>query len=319
MKKYVCVLVSLLLLANIGMATGSNALNIKRVNTHNGVKLAKPRIYGVVPTSSSVAVTFNSVWMATSYLARVYELSGSTVIGVSPSRLLMSARTNQSNTLTVSGLSSLTNYRVTVQAIGNGQNWANSDESYSFAFKTLISQCANGGACSLGDTGPGGGKVFYVSSGFTESGAPCNTSCHYLEVAPRTGPNAWVESTYQWSHASYGGVNTGTALGAGYLNTVFMVMFDMTSGYAGTASALYRGPNNKTDWFLPSIDELSLLFANRDYSEPLANVEYWSSSQVGPDLTSLRNLAWTGHTDFWGTLDSETLDYYSYVLPIRAF
>ena len=41
--------------------------------------------------------------------------------------------------------------------------------------------CATGGACIVGDTGPGGGKVFYVHDDaddlFTSTGSDCNTSC----------------------------------------------------------------------------------------------------------------------------------------------
>ena len=41
--------------------------------------------------------------------------------------------------------------------------------------------CAEGGKCLIGDTGPGGGRVFYILDASTKS------AWHYLEVAP----DAW--------------------------------------------------------------------------------------------------------------------------------
>ena len=50
---------------------------------------------------------------------------------------------------------------------------------------TVVRTCANGGDCIVGNTGPGGGIVFYVSAAnFTSTGSDCNTTCKYLEAAP---------------------------------------------------------------------------------------------------------------------------------------
>jgi len=49
---------------------------------------------------------------------------------------------------------------------------------------TVAVTCAAGGTCVVGDTGPGGGIVFYVAStAFTATGTTCNTTCLYLEAA----------------------------------------------------------------------------------------------------------------------------------------
>jgi hypothetical protein len=97
-----------------------------------------------------------------------------------------------------------------------------------------------------------------------------------------------------------------------------MNMFDFNTP-AGRAVAFYHGPNNKYDWFIPSLDEMSLLISQRVITMPIDNSEYWTSSQEkAPDTSSL-NRTWTVHSDFWGSIDNETWNYSTYVLPIRAF
>ena len=112
-------------------------------------------------------------------------------------------------------------------------------------------------AYAVGDTGPGGGKVFYVSqTAFTVTGAPCGTNCHYLEWAPTSWAtndnktNPFLASSYY-----YGG-GTGTALGTGYNNTVLLATDNAATGYVTTSTdaprlvRAYRG-GGKSDWFIP--------------------------------------------------------------------
>ena len=117
--------------------------------------------------------------------------------------------------------------------------------------------------CQVGDTGPGGGIVFYVASGtFTQQGATgamCTNTCKYLEAAPTSGTNAWTDGAYVWSGNLNTVVASGTGIGTGYQNTVNMVTQSNTANRAGTVSRAYGGPNNLTDWFLPSQDELNQL------------------------------------------------------------
>ena len=117
-------------------------------------------------------------------------------------------------------------------------------------------------ALGVGDRGPGGGIIFYYSPiAFTETGTTCDSSCHYLEAAPTSGTNGWTDATYAWS----GNVNvaigtSGTAIGTGYANTLAIVQQadgGTAADKAGTKSRAYGGPNNLTDWFLPSKDELN--------------------------------------------------------------
>jgi hypothetical protein len=119
--------------------------------------------------------------------------------------------------------------------------------------------CATGGVCIVGDTGPGGGIVFYVqASGTFACGATLASTCKYLEAAPTSGTAAWTDVTYVWSgNTSVAIGDTAQGIGTGYKNTQAMVTQSSTAGMAGTITRAYRGPNNLTDWYLPSKDELN--------------------------------------------------------------
>jgi hypothetical protein len=110
--------------------------------------------------------------------------------------------------------------------------------------------CATGGTCAVGETGPGGGVVFYVSAlNFTSTGSTCNTACRYLEAAPTDqSTGAWCNDT-----ASALGA-TATAIGTGMVNTT-TAHATCTTG-AIQIAADYTN-NSKTDWHLPSKDELN--------------------------------------------------------------
>jgi hypothetical protein len=131
----------------------------------------------------------------------------------------------------------------------------------------------------VGDRGPGGGIVFYVSTtNFTSTGSTCNTECKYLEVAPATWQSAGVnvadDSTYQWS--TYTTVSTGQdkategtegfhpdeklnwKIGQGFYNTSVMVV-DGTASAAQAAVLVYAGSASAGQWFIPSMNELNEL------------------------------------------------------------
>jgi len=132
---------------------------------------------------------------------------------------------------------------------------------------------------NIGDTGPGGGKIFYYSVAGFSCGQTLTATCNYLEAAPTTGVNSWTDAAYVWS----GNTNTligttGTAIGTGYKNTLAMVAQSNTANRAGTISRAYRGPNNLSDWYLPSKDELNQLYLQRATVGTAGG--YWSSSEV---------------------------------------
>ena len=114
----------------------------------------------------------------------------------------------------------------------------------------------------VGDTGPGGGIVFYVApTFFTQVGATgsmCSTNCKYLEFAPT---NAWVSQNERVSACSVFPINP-QGIGTGYANTLALAAVTCENRAITNAADLslaYRGPNNLSDWFLPSRDELTMM------------------------------------------------------------
>ncbi|MCX6435468.1 MAG: hypothetical protein NTY21_05230 [Actinobacteria bacterium] len=170
--------------------------------------------------------------------------------------------------------------------------------------------CASaGGSCVVGDTGPGGGVVFYVQPG-TIFG-----SWKYLEVAPPTW-NGENEAVLPLCSATLTSLTTSVLTGKGLTNTLAVIAQCGTAN-AGSSEAAkvaynYRG-GGKSDWYLPSKDELSLLFDKRNVMAKIASgAPYWSSSQ-----DSLVK-SWTMDLGT-GVVSSEGNGIDRFVRPIRAF
>ena len=154
----------------------------------------------------------------------------------------------------------------------------------------------------VGDTGPGGGIIFYVDeAGFdnysgddTSIGDMClMDTCHYLEVAPTV-----LEGEYSWDDAIVAAESFSTPLA--------------------------------NDWLLPSRDALNAMckYAFGDTVNVICNESgdgsfvnnvgnfssdfYWSSSEFDG------NTAWY-QLFTWGGQDYGGKDYTYYVRPVRAF
>ena len=72
-----------------------------------------------------------------------------------------------------------------------------------------VTTCADGGACAVGDIGPGGGTVVYASATpFTSPGSSCDPDCYYLEMAAND-----IQNLYCWADSGTAttSVVTGTA------------------------------------------------------------------------------------------------------------
>jgi len=208
--------------------------------------------------------------------------------------------------------------------------------------------CKNGGTCSIGDVGPGGGTVFFAGT-VTVKGAP---TVGFLEVAPTRWwesladphPAFSVEGPFDdprisWCNpgVSAVGVSTSSEVGSGSANTRNI---RTTSGCAQGAAALaasYRG-GNRGDWYLPSSDELAALCRTRpaamggwsarceqtpanstsgNYTNPVYPYAYWSSTQT-PDGTDKFALCQPCR-DTPSNDDDFKLPSPFYAHPIRAF
>ena len=218
---------------------------------------------------------------------------------------------------------------------------------------TNVAVKMSGNGYQVGDVGPGGGRVFYVSTtgfncgpSYTATGSPYNFKCYYLEAAPTTGANAWTDAAYPWSgntttvvnNASAPETATATAIGWGYRNTLAMVLQDATANKAGTISRAYRGPNNLSDWYLPSFDELNQMCkwvngvpwtsdatvcsgGTRNSGAGAAgfgNYDYWSSSDSGTPFGDYARYQWFP-TGLQARTAKSMAGQNLYVRPIRAF
>jgi hypothetical protein len=120
----------------------------------------------------------------------------------------------------------------------------------------------------------------------------------------------------QWYNGSY--VETGatdTAIGTGQANTTTIVTIQGAGSYAAQlCNDLTEGGYD--DWFLPSKDELSKLYLNRDAIGGFATSAYgyyWSSSEDGA------NYAWFQFFFSFGYQISEFKLNYFRVRAVRAF
>ena len=158
-----------------------------------------------------------------------------------------------------------------------------------------------GPSYKIGDTGPGGGIVFY----YDPVGFPVLTSdfyCHYLEVA-FSNPIAQIE----WALPTFS-VMTNTGIGDGFENTMKIIEeATITFSYAPAAEYCRSYGDG---WYLPSKMELDKLYEAKD-KIGLPNHNYWSSSEF-----SFTNAYYLNYN--YGT-DNASKTNTQYVLPIRAF
>ena len=153
---------------------------------------------------------------------------------------------------------------------------------------TQTLSCATGGTCKVGDTGPGGGIVFYVApKTFVQPGATgtmCTTNCKYLEQAPLNyQANAFVKNTWTDRAGSMNQLSfktrpiTDKSIGMGYSNTVNIGKWVGWGDKIAREALAYRGPNDLSGWFIPSLDELQAWANYIDSSGDRTNIAYFES------------------------------------------
>jgi len=181
-----------------------------------------------------------------------------------------------------------------------------------------VADCAAGGPCVVGNTGPGGGTVFYV-----DMSRPVGSQ--YWEVGGDLG-------TADWGCSRTDITGTGTAIGAGATNTSLIKDGCVTLGIAARVASEPAG--GYSDWFLPSLDELNQLckYARNQSTSPIdeavlcnntgtlraefATADYWSSSQFSGEIIGQN--AWSQSFSGFGQFNNSkaaTLQ----VRPVRSF
>ena len=182
-----------------------------------------------------------------------------------------------------------------------------------FNYSASSLTCANGGTCAVGEVGPSGGHVFYVSPTVINVAAGISTGGVYLEAAP-VSAQGMAEFGCTGSNAP----GTSYAVGSGAANTLAIMNACATAGIASRviANATYNG---FSDWFMPSLDEMTLIYNNLFTRSPslggFTGIDYGSSSQG-----TLGN----GYQAYWwfgaGATSGQTNKNLSVAYrPIRAF
>lgn len=165
----------------------------------------------------------------------------------------------------------------------------------------------------LGDTGPGGGIIFYDAGSMQSWG-------RFLEAGPLLGQEQWCGDDPDVDVAG-----TKDAIGAGAANTELM----LAACEAGAALMVSEHDGGgMTDWFLPSKGELNALYAQRETvggfglpGNDWSSFEtYWSSTQSDETVSmGFTDVAWAQDFDGgaqrgdWGRGNSFG------VRPVRAF
>ena len=176
---------------------------------------------------------------------------------------------------------------------------------------TIALTCAMGGSCAVGDTGPGGGTIFYV-----DLTRPAGSQ--YFEAACAGWQNncdgATADPTAQWGLGGCFGTRItgadGLVIGTGEQNTADILAECLTVGIAADLADDYSH-NTLDDWFLPSKYELNQMYIRRTAIGGFSAGIYWSSSEGG-------DVAWAQSFDDGGQYTWYE-DGTTYVRPVRAF
>ena len=183
---------------------------------------------------------------------------------------------------------------------------------------------------TVGQAGPGGGIIFYVASTPFACGPTLASSCTYLEAAPALWNANAAEPVRTWAqpsgpdyrnttvnNATSPETATATAIGWGYRNTRAIILQGNTD--TATSAAALADSHTVTvsgvvydDWYLPSQDELDLLYLERTRVGGFVLNGYWSSTE------NSTNVAWGKRFQDGGQYSDSKGNVY-YVRPVRAF
>ena len=132
----------------------------------------------------------------------------------------------------------------------------------------------------------GGGKVAYVDA----------TGMHGL-IAASADLTSGTTTTFQWGGYGTATGATLTDVGTGQANTAKIVQVLGAGSYAAKLCVDYRG-GGYNDWFLPSRDELNVLYQNKTLIGGFIDDYYWSSSERDINNAWYRRLS-NGYFDYY--------------------
>jgi hypothetical protein len=266
-----------------GSITGTSALTFAAGGTNENISI-KPSGTGIVFVGTGTSTPTSS--------SAILEAS-STTQGFLPPRLTTSQR--DAITTPVAGLT-IWNSTNTQLEVYDGFYWKN-------MVGLLVSPI------NVGDE-YGGGKVFYIFGPSDNGYIKGQTHGLIAAIEDQTS-----DAGVKWFPDKFYGA-TGTYIGLGLPNTLAIITSaivtgttNMSSFAAGLANS-YRGGGN-IDWFLPSKDELNLLYQAKDAIGGFATNQssgaspaYWSSTQKG-------GISFTNFTSFANGVTSARLQFFN--------
>ncbi len=196
----------------------------------------------------------------------------------------------------------------------------NSDSEFNFDTPinentTLIAKWSYTTTYNIGDTGPAGGIIFYDAGKEVEASYEVSQGNYvvytwrYLEAAPKD-----FDKTKSWGGNSSTTAPQNTEVGYGKSNTETLIRTS-NKYYAAAACADYGNGTAYDDWFLPSLEELKLMYKNlkeKGLGGTWEDDWYWSSSGNGNVSAWSLNFSDGSQTPITGTSSKKAR-------PIRAF
>jgi Protein of unknown function (DUF1566) len=271
--------------AQVGIATNSPTSTLD-VNGSFGTKITTVTVGTTLGTGDAIVLCNSNISFpvtlpsAIGIPGRIYTVKNTGVAAVS-------IETTSQQTIDGYPFYQLSSIRNSLQVASDGSNWV-----------VLNSNGATPGAFTIGAT-YAGGKIAWVDG----------SGIHGLIAA------AFDQATsVKWgcSGTTISGAD-GTSVGTGNQNTIDIVI---GCAEAGTAARICSDLvlNGYSDWYLPSKDELNLLYTNRVAIGGFTGGDYWTSSEVNSTNAWYQYFGdgaqWNfGHKFF----------YNSYVRAVRSF
>ena len=246
--------------------------------------------------NATVGLTYNESVATNSGMGLYYELAYYSNL---PTGLGLSSDGMISGTPTISGT-----HTFDINAYGNTY-YDGEYVSVTATVTIIINSNTGNTGYNIGDRGPANGFVFYDKGSYSDG-------WRYLEAAPPE-----TEFSAEWGYGYYYYVgNTYSDVGTGKQNTQNIVSFLNIQGESGQAAQVCNNMihNGFSGWFLPSMNELDLMYWNLHYNGlgGFDSVWYWSSTEYDSDDAYGQNF-------YDGGIGSYGKYYSDRVRAIRAF